>query len=153
MHPIPEPKPAKAHMGADFRAVVPPPSRSPWLSCLVFHQQHKKGIFLLSPSRPGEAAGSQALGTRSNCLGSPVLSKSSSKPFVPWQQPPQTAAGGWRGELGVPGDQSSPTSTKQERRHTVCAQSSPGHAFTAPFFPGSFGPRERDPMVDLAVLG
>lgn len=53
---------------------------------------------------------------------------------------------------GVPGDQDSPTSSKQERGCKICAWSGPGHEFWwvfTPLFPGSSGPRERDPIVGL----
>lgn len=58
-----------------------------------------KEIFFLSPSCPGEAAASQVLGTERMCFGSPTLSRSSLKPLIHRQHPPQTAAGCWRGEL------------------------------------------------------
>lgn len=155
-----QPRPTRVQTSEHGRHLLPSPGRP------ARHGYHvvgrptshtSKEIFFLSPSHPGEAAGSQVFGTERHCFGSPVLSKGSPKPLVHRQHPPQAAAGSWRGELGlgVPGDQDSPTSTKQERGCKICARSGPGHEFwwvIAPLFPGSSGPKERDVLPTYSPL-
>lgn len=156
---LPE-KPAKARTGADIGAPEPSPSLAQVTCALQLSHGGcptsctSKEVFFLSPSRPGEVAGSQVLGTKRHCFGSPVLSKSSPNPShtSSTHRKQQHSAGGVSWGWRVPGDQHSPTSAKQERGCKICAWSGPGHEFwwvISPLFPGSSGPRECDPTVGL----